>query len=116
MHEYSIVSSLLNLCEKEAKKNNAETVKKVTLQIGKLSAIEPHFMESCFDFFKKDTICENATLIMKIIDIEIYCNTCKSNHIILNKNFYCPNCKSGETKILKGQEMIIESIEIKEEM
>ncbi|MFT7003688.1 MAG: hydrogenase nickel incorporation protein HypA/HybF [Sulfurimonas sp.] len=116
MHEYSIVSSLLNLCEKEAKKNNATSVKKVTLQIGKLSAIDPHFMESSFDFFKEDTICKNATLVMKIIDIEIYCNACKSKNIILGKNFYCPDCKSGETKILKGQEMVIESIEIVEEI
>lgn len=112
MHEYSIVSSLLNLCEKEAKKQEAKSIQNVTLQIGKLSAIEPHFMESSFDFFKKDTICENATLVIKLIDIEIYCNNCKNTNIILNKNFFCPICKSSETKILKGQEMIIESIEV----
>lgn len=112
MHEYSIVSSLLNLCEKEAKKQNAKTINKVTLQIGKLSAIEPHFLESSFDFFKKDTICENAILFMKLIDIEIYCNSCKNTNIILDKNFFCPDCKSSETKILRGQEMVIESIEV----
>jgi len=112
MHEYSIVSSLLDVCEKQAKKNSAQAIKSVNIKIGRLSGIEPHFMQSCFDVFKEDTICENATLHMEIIDTKIYCNACKQESIVYKNNFFCPTCKSPDTKILSGQEMIIQSIEI----
>lgn len=112
MHEYSIVSSLIDICEKQAKKENAKSVKSVTISVGKLSGIEPHFMESCFDVFKENTICNDAVLIMNILDIKIYCNACKSEHIITNNNFFCPSCQSPETDMIEGEEMLVESIEI----
>lgn len=112
MHEYSVVSSLLDLCEKQAKKSNAKQIKKITLQVGRLSGIEPHFMESCFDTFKEDTICHNAQLVMRIIDVEIYCNDCETKHVVLDNNFLCQTCKSPQTKVLQGQELLVESIEI----
>lgn len=112
MHEYSVVSSLIDVCEKQAKKSNAKQINKITLQVGRLSGIEAHFMESCFDTFKEDTVCHNAQLIMKIIDVEIYCKECKSKRIVLDNNFLCQVCKSTQTEILQGQELLVESIEI----
>ena len=112
MHEYSIVASLVDLCEKQAKKSNAKSIKNVTLQIGRLCGIEPHFMKNCFDFFKENTICHDAVLVMKMIDVKIYCKSCKSNSIVVKNNFFCPSCNSKETKMIQGQEMVVESIEI----
>lgn len=112
MHEYSIVSSLVELCEKEAKKSNAKAVKNITIQVGRLCGIETHFMKSCFDFFKEDTICHDATLVMKIIDVKIHCEECNCDYIIEKNNFFCPICNSKETRMIEGQEMIVESIEI----
>lgn len=112
MHEYSIVASLIDVCEKQALKANASSVKSVTLRIGRLSGIEPHFMQSCFDTFKEDTICHDAILHMNIVAVKILCLTCKKEHEVKENNFFCPSCKSGETKMLQGQEMLVESIEI----
>ncbi len=112
MHEYTIVSSLIELCEKEAKKLNTNKIKTVTLQIGKLSGIETHFLKNSFDFFKKNTICHNAELVIKDIDVKIHCKNCNHNSIISKNNFFCPICNSKETEIVQGQEMIIESLEI----
>lgn len=112
MHEYSIISSMINLCEKQAEEAKAKDIISITVQVGKLSGIEPHFMENCFDYFKEDTICKNAKLILKVIDVKIECKSCNNKSIITNNIFFCPICNSKETILLEGKELFIESIEI----
>lgn len=112
MHEYSIVSSMINLCEKQAKEAKAKKIKSITIQIGKLSGIEAHFMEHCFDYFKEDSICKDAKLIMKIIDIKIECKECKKQTIVENNNYLCSFCNSKQTSLISGKELFVESIEI----
>ncbi|MGD9653737.1 MAG: hydrogenase/urease maturation nickel metallochaperone HypA, partial [Sulfuricurvum sp.] len=45
MHEYSIVQALLTQCEDIAKENEAESVTKIVVKIGKMSGVEPHLLE-----------------------------------------------------------------------
>jgi len=53
MHEFSIVQSLLNLIEENARKNSAKSVSKVVVKIGKMSGVEPHLLEIAFNIFKE---------------------------------------------------------------
>jgi len=45
MHEFSVVQSLMGLIEENVKKNNAKSVSKVVVKIGKMSGIEPHLLK-----------------------------------------------------------------------
>ena len=110
MHEYSIVRSMLDMCEKHAKEREVDTV---AVKIGKMSGIEPHFLKDSFDIFKEDTVCENATLQMDIIDITLKCIDCTKEATVDSFNFFCPYCKGGNTEVLTGQEMYIDYIELK---
>ncbi len=112
MHEYSIVQSMLSLCEKYSK---GKEVDKIVVKIGKMSGIEPHFLMESFNFFKENTICKDATMQMELIDITIICENCDKKSKVDSYNFFCPYCKSGNTKVLTGQEMLIDYIELKEE-
>jgi hydrogenase nickel incorporation protein HypA/HybF len=112
MHEYSIVQSMLDLCEKHAQ---GKLVDKVVVKIGKMSGIEPHFLRESYDVFKEDTVCKDAAMEMNIIDISISCKDCGKESVIDNFNFYCPHCNGGNTEVLTGQEMHIEYIELKED-
>ena len=111
MHEYSIVSSMLDICEKYAKDREVD---RVAVKIGKMSGIEPHFLKSSFDIFKEDTLCKDATLQMDIIDITLKCIDCNKEAVVDSFNFFCPYCKEGNTEVLTGQEMYIDYIELKE--
>ena len=57
MHEYSIVQSLIDTCYENAKANNASKVLKVVVKIGVMSGVEPDLLQTAFDTFKEDTIC-----------------------------------------------------------
>jgi len=111
MHEYTIVQSMLDICEKHSK---GKEVDKVVVDIGKMSGIEPHFLQESFNVFKENTICKDATLEMNLIDITIVCKNCNKKSTVENYDFFCPVCQSGDTKVLTGQEMHIQYIELKE--
>lgn len=114
MHEYSIVSSLLEVCKEVAMKNQATSVNKVVLKVGRLSGIETHFLINCFDAFKEHTICHDAELVLEVCEVKIHCNDCQKINIITNNTFYCPLCNSGNTSMISGQELLVQSIEVGE--
>ncbi len=112
MHEYSIVMSMLDICQKHAKER---PVNKVAVKIGKMSGIEPHFLKESFDIFKEDTVCSDADMSIDLIDITIRCADCSKVSEVDSFNFYCPQCQGGNTEVLTGQEMHIEYIELKDD-
>jgi hydrogenase nickel incorporation protein HypA/HybF len=112
MHEYSIVQSLLNLCEDNAKANSATKVNKVIVKIGKLSGVEPHLLEVAFDTFKDSTMCKNSTLEMVIQDIVIECKECNKTSTLSENNFCCPECESYDIEIKDGEDMFLMSLEM----
>jgi len=112
MHEFSVVQSLMGLIEENAKQNNAKSVSKVVVKIGKMSGIEPHLLKLAFDTFKEKTICENAQLEMIIQDIIAFCEDCQKEFIIKDKHFVCPFCKGFNLQILDGEDMYLMSLEL----
>jgi len=111
MHEYSIVQSMLATCDEHA---NGKPVEKVVAKIGKMSGVETHFLKESFEVFKEDTLCKNATLEIEEVDIVLLCHDCQKKATIEDWDFFCPYCKSDNTKVLSGQEMYIDYIELKE--
>lgn len=114
MHEYSIVQSLIESCEVHAKENNAKRVTKVVLKIGVMSGIEPQLLETAFDTFKEETICDGAELVLNIQKILILCNTCHKKSTLEKFEYLCPSCKSSELNILDGEEMYLMQLELEE--
>jgi len=112
MHEYSIVQSLLDLCEDNAGKNEASKVTKVVIKIGVMSGVEPELLKTAFDTFKEKTICEEAEFIMNIQPIVVKCAKCLSESILQKVEYTCPDCQSMELDILDGEEMYLMQLEL----
>ncbi|WP_263832680.1 hydrogenase maturation nickel metallochaperone HypA/HybF [Sulfurospirillum oryzae] len=115
MHEYTIVASLIDLCEKEAKKHHAKAIKHLQVSVGRLSGIEIHFLEQCFDTFKEETICHDATLSIELCDVVLLCSSCHEKSVVSENHFICPKCYSEDVAMIGGQELHVKSIEIIEE-
>lgn len=112
MHEFSIVQSLLDLCEDNAKANSATKINRVTVKIGKLSGVEPELLATAFETFKAQTICDSAELEMNIQDVVIECLRCNQKSTLTKLEGCCPNCESEEIKIIDGEEMYLMSLEL----
>jgi hydrogenase nickel incorporation protein HypA/HybF len=111
MHELSIVQSMMKIIQKASK---GKEVTKVVVKIGKMSGIEPYFLKESFDFFKENTVCKNAEMQIIETDVKIRCFECNGESVIKGYDFHCPVCGSEKTKIISGEEMHIEYIEVKE--
>lgn len=112
MHEFSVVQSLMELIEKNVMENNAKSVSKVVLKIGKMSGIEPHLLKIAFDTFKEKTVCENAQLEIKLQDVVARCEDCQNEFIVENNQFVCPKCQGYNLQILDGEDMYLMSLEM----
>jgi hydrogenase nickel incorporation protein HypA/HybF len=112
MHEYSIIQSLFDLIEKHVADNRAKSVAKVKVRIGKLSGVEPHFLKIAFDTFKENTVARSAEFEMEIKDVLVRCEKCERESILEEFIFLCPLCESSQIKVLEGEEMYLDSLEL----
>lgn len=107
MHELSIVNSLIELCEENAKNNNANIIKEVHVKIGRLSGVEVELFKRTFDTFKEDSLCKNSTLLVHLQDVIIKCQECQSQDVLKENIFICPKCGSKDLKIIDGEELYL---------
>jgi len=112
MHEYSIVQSLLDLCEQNATANNAAKVFKVVVGIGEMSSVEPTLLKTAFDTFKLDTIASEALMEVQRIPLKGECLDCGCEFVPTISNFLCQKCGSSNTKLISGDELLLLSLEI----
>ena len=112
MHEYSIVQSMLNQCENVAKQNNATKVTKVVVKIGVMSGIEPDLLQTAFDTFKLDTMCEDCEYIQQIQPIKIKCKQCNQESELSKNEYNCPQCQSIDIDVIDGEDMYLMSLEL----
>ena len=112
MHEFSIVSSLLDMCEANAAQHNAKKITKVEVKVGKLSGVEPHLLQTAFDTFKEKTICDGAEFVMHLQDILIHCRGCNEESTLEKNHFVCPRCESNDVSVLDGEEMYLMRLEM----
>jgi len=112
MHEYSIVQSLLDSCEENAKANNSSQVIKVVVKIGVMSGVEPDLLQTAFDTFKENTICESAEFHINIQPVVISCHACNKKSILEKHEYCCPSCKGTELDVVDGEDMYLMQLEL----
>ncbi|NEW59997.1 hydrogenase maturation nickel metallochaperone HypA [Sulfurovum sp. bin170] len=112
MHEYSIVQSLIESCEEHVKTNSATRVTKVVIKIGVVSGVEPYLLESAFELFKEETVCDGCAFVMNIQKVKIECNSCNSQSELEKNEYCCPNCNGVDIEVLDGEEMFLMQLEL----
>ena len=60
MHEYSIMSQVIQAILDEAGKNKLNTISKVTLEIGELTFLGEEQLRFCYEVLSKDNMRSNA--------------------------------------------------------
>ena len=113
MHEMSYVVRFVNLAIQTAEANQAKSVKKITVQVGEMTDVEPYYLKAYYPEAVKNTILEGSELEIETVQAKVYCNECKKEYHPSKENHYlCPECGSGNGRILEGRAVVLKNVEI----
>jgi hydrogenase nickel incorporation protein HypA/HybF len=110
MHELSITQNIVAIVGEAAK---GRRVTRVTLEIGKLSGVMPDAVAFCFDVVAQGTAAEGASLEVHEIEGLARCETCGLEFEVETLFDPCP-CGSVRSKRIRGEELIVKSMEMVE--
>ena len=83
-------------------------IRELHVKIGRLSGVEAHYLQNCYEVFRAGTVCENADLIIHTQEIVVKCKNCGfSGDLTQNNDFSCPRCKSSEISVIDGEDMYL---------
>lgn len=111
MHEFSIVSHLLELLEKEAQQHQAVAISRVRIKIGVLSGVVPQLLREAFETIRRGTIAEQALLEIVEQEILIRC-PCGYQGGIKETYFRCPKCSGSQIQVYDGEDLILLQTEL----
>jgi len=112
MHELSVCLSLLQQLEKIASERNAVAVEKIYLQVGPLSGVEPALLMNAYPLAAAGTIAADAELIIETCDVVVSCTECGAESPAKANRLLCAACGDFRTKIVSGDEMILQRMEM----
>src|SRR5262245_33184736 len=108
MHELGITRNLVAIC---AEASGGAPVKRVTLVIGKLSAVLPDSVRFCFDVCAKGTALEGARLDIEQPEGRARCRECGRETELDVRAGRCA-CGSADLQIVAGEELKIREMEV----
>lgn len=112
MHEVALSNSLLDLILKEAARGGFTQVKRVMLEIGALSHVEPQALRSSFEIAAYGTPAEGAKLDIVEPAAMAYCLDCEGAVEIARRGAECPRCGGVKLMAQGGDEMKLTALEV----
>ncbi len=110
MHELGITQNIVTIAAEYA---NGNPVKRVTLEIGQLTAVMPDAIRFCFDVCSQGTALAGASL--EIIETPGLgrCRRC-GWEIALDAPFGVCECGCQDLQIIQGEELLIKQLEMED--
>ena len=117
MHEFSVMSQIVDSILSEAKKRRATKIEEVDLNIGDYTMLGEEQLKFAYELLSKDTILEGSKLNVGHIKGRIHCSCGFEGSVIPSPDsphrivpiLECPKCK-GAAKITEGRECVIRNI------
>jgi hydrogenase nickel incorporation protein HypA/HybF len=122
MHELSMADAMVKTVLDVAEKNDATEVLEVTIEVGKLTMLNPEQLKFLLDVLIENTILEGAEINIVELPVKVKCNSCEytgsadmdgSDHYLAIVK--CPECGERNVEITAGRECNVKNIKIEKE-
>lgn len=118
MHELSICQGIIEVARTalEELPPPPPPVSRVTVRIGRLTAVVPDSLRYHFDLVTPGTFLDGASLVIEEVPIRGHCADCAARFEIDTLIFTCPGCGSGFVELTSGRELQVISLDTAEEV
>ena len=111
MHELSIAESVVRIATRQAA---GRRVTKVWMKVGHLRQVVPSALSFSFGLVAEGTPAEEAQLEIEEIPVSGECRRCGERSQPEDFPLLCAACGSADLEILRGEELLVESLELEE--
>ena len=116
MHEANFTQEIVNSILDELKKYPSCRAKQIKVKVGEMLHLMPESVKTHYAQMTQGTNLEGVMLILEEMPVEIKCRSCGSvggveDHHVL----FCSKCDSFNVELIKGKEVVVDSIEMMEE-
>lgn len=109
----SIALSIIEIAKAALPSDRADVrVESINLEIGRLTAVVPESLRSCFAIASRDTALAGAELEIEEIAVVVVCRDCHTESEQQGFPFTCAACQSRGVDLICGRELVVTSIEI----
>ena len=113
MHELGIVFYIIRDVKEAAEANRVERVSAVVMNIGEVSTVVPEYLTDCWRWAAdKEYLLRGSELRINVIPAVTRCEGCGREYETVRYGRTCPSCRSGNTYLLRGNEVEIKEIEV----
>lgn len=110
MHELGITCNIVAIVREAA---HGRKVSRVTLEVGRLSAVTTDALAFCFEVVARHTELDGARLDIHQVDGQARCLACGAEFAVATLCAAC-TCGSRRLLLLKGEELNIKTMELEE--
>jgi hydrogenase nickel incorporation protein HypA/HybF len=116
MHELSIAMSIVEMAEEEAAARGDARIHAVHLRLGLLSGVVKEALLSSYEMASATApLLEGSQLLIEEVPVEAFCPNCRMARQIASIQWMCcPECGVPTGEILKGKELEVVALEIRE--
>jgi hydrogenase nickel incorporation protein HypA/HybF len=112
MHELSIAESILEAVRKELAGRPGARPTRVGLRIGELAAVDVDSLSFCFEAVLRGTEWEGLVLDARVCAQRRICKNCGNEFAVVEYNASCPACTGGNTRMISGDELDFDYLEV----
>ena len=112
MHELGVATQICDVVTRVMEEHSASKVGEITVDVGKLSCIDPSSLEFCFEAITRGTKLEKARLKIEEISPKAKCRSCHREYDVSPDDFRCKFCGSTDFDVLVGSEISIRQVEV----
>ena len=113
MHELAIADSIVRIAERHA---NGRAVAAVHVRVGALRQVVPSALSFAFELVAQGTPVEGAALELDEVPASVECRVCGAESELAAFPFACAACGSVDVDVISGEELLVESIEVADEL
>jgi hydrogenase nickel incorporation protein HypA/HybF len=116
MHELSIAMGIVDAALEEAERRGGLRVNVVHFRLGALSGVVKDALLFSYEMACQDTALEGSRLIVEDVPVVVFCPQCQQGRSLESiQSFACPQCGAPAGDILRGKELEISALEVREE-